>query len=78
MFGGRATLRRHEGRYPVPPGASELLGVEFSGTVAELGTQVTQWKVDDEVFGLAGGVRFSSSAACSAEVSSRVHTRNTS
>jgi len=29
--------------------------VEFSGHVAEVGADVTEWKVDDEVMGLAGG-----------------------
>lgn len=49
-------IYQREGRYPVPPGASTILGVEFSGHVAELGSEVTQWKVTDEVFGIAGGV----------------------
>ena len=42
----------------MPPGASQILGVEFSGHVAELGADATQWKVNDEVFGLASGVCF--------------------
>ncbi|EJC98501.1 quinone oxidoreductase [Fomitiporia mediterranea MF3/22] len=46
---------QREGRYPVPPGASQILGVEFSGHVAELGSEVSQWKINDEVFGLASG-----------------------
>lgn len=40
----------------MPPGASQILGVEFSGHVAELGSEVAHWKIDDEVFGIAGGV----------------------
>jgi putative PIG3 family NAD(P)H quinone oxidoreductase len=46
---------QREGHYPPPPGSSPILGVEFSGQVSEVGTDVSQWKVGDEVFGLAGG-----------------------
>jgi NADPH:quinone reductase-like Zn-dependent oxidoreductase len=49
-------LYQRGGGYPVPAGASSILGVEFSGRVAELGEGVTRWAVGDEVFGLAGGV----------------------
>ncbi|KAF5320652.1 hypothetical protein D9758_018213 [Tetrapyrgos nigripes] len=44
-----------EGRYPAPPGASEILGVEFSGTITALSEGVPDFKVGDMVFGLAGG-----------------------
>lgn len=50
-------LIQREGRYPLPPGASNILGVEFAGDVAGLGDGVTQWKEGDSVFGLATGVR---------------------
>lgn len=52
-------LSQREGKYPVPPGASQILGVEFSGIISALGPTVdtTYWKVGDEVFGLAQGVR---------------------
>jgi NADPH:quinone reductase-like Zn-dependent oxidoreductase len=49
-------LHQRLGGYPAPPGASSILGVEFSGHVVELGEGVTRWAVGDEVFGLAGGV----------------------
>lgn len=49
--------RQREGRYPLPPGTTEILGVEFSGTVAELGPGVNDFHVGDEVFGLTYGVR---------------------
>lgn len=49
-------ISQREGRYPVPPGASQILGVEFSGHVVELGSDVSQWKAGDEVFGLTTGV----------------------
>lgn len=49
-------LAQREGMYPPPPGASHVLGVEFSGVVHELGPGVTIWSLGDEVYGLVGGV----------------------
>ncbi len=53
----RADLLQRQGRYPPPPGASPLLGLECSGTVEALGPDVTGWAVGDEVCALltAGG-----------------------
>ena len=51
-------ISQREGKYPPPAGASPILGVEFSGTIAELGEGVTQWKANDEVLGLVPGVSF--------------------
>ena len=50
-------ISQREGKYPPPPGASDLLGVEFSGVVTEVGQDAKEWKVGDKVFGLVGGVR---------------------
>ena len=49
------TLQR-EGNYPPPPGITDIMGIEFSGTIAEIGPDVSDWKTGDEVFGLVGGV----------------------
>ena len=52
----RMDLLQREGQYPVPPQAPATLGVEFSGTIAQLGDGATEdFKVGDEVFGLAYG-----------------------
>ena len=54
----RMDLLQREGQYPVPPGASKILGVEFSGTIAELSAEgggKEGFKEGDEVFGLAYG-----------------------
>lgn len=49
-------LLQREGRYPVPPGASKILGVEFSGYIETLGPNVKEsFNPGDEVFGLAYG-----------------------
>jgi len=36
----RMDLLQREGNYPVPPQASKILGVEFSGTIKALGTYI--------------------------------------
>lgn len=51
----RADLMQRRGHYPPPPGASEILGLECSGRVAELGEGVTGWSVGDEVCALLAG-----------------------
>ncbi|KAJ7727370.1 hypothetical protein B0H16DRAFT_1590795 [Mycena metata] len=51
----RMDIHQREGNYPPPAGSSTILGVEFSGTIAGVGSDVLQWKLGDEVMGLAGG-----------------------
>ncbi|MFD1505641.1 NAD(P)H-quinone oxidoreductase [Georgenia yuyongxinii] len=51
----RADVLQRAGNYPVPPGASEILGLEVSGTIAALGEGVTGWQVGDEVAALLAG-----------------------
>ncbi len=51
----RADLLQRKGQYPPPPGASETIGLECSGTIAELGEGVTGWDIGDEVCALLAG-----------------------
>jgi putative PIG3 family NAD(P)H quinone oxidoreductase len=51
----RADLLQRQGRYPPPPGAGEILGLECAGTVAELGDGVTGFAVGDQVCVLLAG-----------------------
>src|SRR3954465_6604734 len=51
----RADLLQRQGHYPPPPRASETLGLECSGTIAELGEGVEAWNVGDEVCALLSG-----------------------
>jgi putative PIG3 family NAD(P)H quinone oxidoreductase len=51
----RADLLQRQGHYPPPPGASETIGLECSGTIAELGSGVEGWNVGDEVCALLAG-----------------------
>ena len=49
-------IYQREGNYPPPPGASDILGVEFSGVVEDTGSEAHRFQKGDEVFGLVGGV----------------------
>ena len=51
----RADLLQRQGFYPPPPGASEILGLECSGVISEVGEGVTGWSVGDEVCALLSG-----------------------
>jgi putative PIG3 family NAD(P)H quinone oxidoreductase len=51
----RADLLQRQGNYPPPPGASEILGLECSGRIAEVGEGVETWRVGDEVCALLAG-----------------------
>jgi putative PIG3 family NAD(P)H quinone oxidoreductase len=51
----RADLLQRQGFYPPPPGASDVLGLECSGTVAALGPDVAGWSVGEECVALLAG-----------------------
>ncbi|SDZ40527.1 putative NAD(P)H quinone oxidoreductase, PIG3 family [Amycolatopsis xylanica] len=51
----RADLLQRQGLYPPPPGVTDTLGLECSGTIAELGEGVEGWQVGNEVCALLAG-----------------------
>jgi putative PIG3 family NAD(P)H quinone oxidoreductase len=51
----RADLLQRQGFYPPPPGASNIIGMECSGTIHTLGAGVTGWNVGDQVCALIAG-----------------------
>ncbi|MCX7175122.1 MAG: NAD(P)H-quinone oxidoreductase [Proteobacteria bacterium] len=51
----RPDVAQRSGRYPPPPGASTILGLEVAGRVAGLGPDVTEWRVGDSVTALVPG-----------------------
>jgi NADPH:quinone reductase-like Zn-dependent oxidoreductase len=52
----RMDALQREGKYPLPPQAGPILGVEFSGIVEALGQDVDpDFRIGDEVFGLCYG-----------------------
>lgn len=51
----RADLLQRQGFYPPPPGASEVIGLEVSGHVHEIGADVGGWTVGDPCVALLAG-----------------------
>ncbi|MFQ3622936.1 MAG: NAD(P)H-quinone oxidoreductase [Acetobacteraceae bacterium] len=51
----RPDIAQREGRYPPPPGASPILGLEVAGRVAALGAGVEDWRIGDPVCALTNG-----------------------
>jgi putative PIG3 family NAD(P)H quinone oxidoreductase len=51
----RPDVAQREGKYPPPPGASDIPGLEVSGTVEALGTGVSGWRAGDRVCALLAG-----------------------
>ena len=51
----RPDVLQRRGRYPVPPGASDIPGLEVAGKITALGEGVKQFKVGDEVCALLAG-----------------------
>jgi tumor protein p53-inducible protein 3 len=68
----RADLLQRQGHYPPPPGASEILGMECSGVVQEVGAKVTGWKVGDRVMALIPGGGYAEEAVVHAGSAMRV------
>lgn len=51
----RADLLQRQGFYPPPPGTSEVIGLEVSGTVDAIGAGVPGWTVGDPCVALLAG-----------------------
>ena len=51
----RADLMQRQGFYPPPPGTSTYPGLEVSGTISALGSDITGWGVGDQVCALLSG-----------------------
>src|SRR5688500_13300605 len=52
----RADLMQRRGQYPAPAGApADIPGLEYAGTVEEVGVEVTSWRAGDRVMGIVGG-----------------------
>lgn len=51
----RPDLAQRQGRYPAPPGASPILGLEVAGRIAAVGAGSTKFKVGDQVCALVNG-----------------------
>jgi len=51
----RPDLVQREGKYPPPPGDSEILGLEVAGVIEAMGPGVTGWQKGERVMSLVGG-----------------------
>lgn len=51
----RPDILQRLGKYPPPPGASDIPGLEVAGTVAALGPAAARWTVGDAVCALVAG-----------------------
>jgi putative PIG3 family NAD(P)H quinone oxidoreductase len=56
----RADTLQRQGFYPPPPGASDVLGLECSGTISAVGSDVDGWSPGDQVCALLAGGGYAS------------------
>lgn len=50
-----ADLSQRRGKYPLPPGTPDILGLECAGTIVAVGDGVTEWKIGADVCALLIG-----------------------
>ena len=62
----RADCLQRLGRYPMPPGAPDIPGLECSGTIVRIGEGVSRWREGDEVCALLIGDGYGEYAAAPA------------
>jgi NADPH:quinone reductase len=51
----RPDVMQRLGKYPPPPGASDIPGLEVAGTIEEVGADVHSWRIGDRVCALVAG-----------------------
>ena len=64
----RADILQRQGKYPPPPGASAVLGLEAAGVVAAVGNGVTGWAEGDGVCAVLAGGGYAEQAVVPAAV----------
>ena len=51
----RPDVMQRQGKYPPPPGAPDIPGLEIAGEVVALGADAKRWKIGDKVMALVSG-----------------------
>ena len=62
----RPDVLQRQGNYPVPPGASDIPGLEVAGEIVALGAEVKDWKLGDRCMALLAGGGYAEYAAAPA------------
>lgn len=70
----RADIYQRQGHYPPLPGASNILGLEVSGVISEVGSEVKDFKVGDSVFTLLTGGGYAEKVAAESALLHRLPT----
>src|SRR5689334_11734055 len=63
----RPDVLQRLGKYPVPPGASDIPGLEVAGVVSALGADVRGWSIGDPICALLAGGGYAERAAAPQE-----------
>jgi putative PIG3 family NAD(P)H quinone oxidoreductase len=71
----RADLMQRQGLYPPPPGASPILGLECSGVVSEVGSEVRGWRTGERAMALLAGGGYAEEVVVDAGSAMRVPER---
>src|SRR5438874_9937968 len=62
----RPDIMQREGKYPPPPGASDIPGLELAGTIESVADDVADWQRGDRVCALVAGGGYAEYAAAPA------------
>src|SRR5260221_12901672 len=62
----RPDVLQRQGRYPPPPGVTDIPGLEVAGTIVTVGPAVTSWHVGDRVCALVSGGGYAGLCAAAA------------
>lgn len=68
----RADILQRQGKYPPPPGASPIPGLEIAGEVVSCGKAVVGFKPGDRVYGLVPGGAYAQYSVLEADLAMHI------